>query len=102
MRARTKVDELVELTRRTPLVPIQEAAAKLKMDPLAVERIAKILAKEGVLEISFPLNVMRKPFIKIGKGGAEGLAEKQEAKKAPKVIESYKVQADCLRLTPNF
>ncbi len=59
----TKIDKMVELIRKNPKTTFQELGKPLSMDAANVERIARILENAGVMDIHYPLNPLRKPWI---------------------------------------
>ncbi|MDO8339212.1 MAG: type II/IV secretion system ATPase subunit [Candidatus Burarchaeum sp.] len=91
MLLKTKIDELVGLAQQKKEVSLQDAAAELGMDAAAVERIGRILAKEGIVELLFPLNVMQKPFLKFKQKPVD---EVPMPKSTAKMIETYKVESE--------
>ncbi|VVB98487.1 Type II/IV secretion system protein [uncultured archaeon] len=91
MLVKTTVDELVGLAQQKKQVSLQDAAEALVIDAASVERIFRILAKEGIVELLFPLNVMQKPFLKFLKRPAEAPPAQKSSAKA---LESYKVEAE--------
>jgi len=59
----TKIDKMVEVIGKSKTVGFQELGKALKMDPKAVERVARILEGAGILDVSYPINPFSKPTV---------------------------------------
>lgn len=87
---RTKATELVDVLRKKKKASFGEIAREINWNEKAVEEIAKLLEKKGVIEIDYPANMLSKPTLSL-KNAPE--AEKEE-KMEGKVLKSYKFTVD--------
>ena len=87
---RTKVTELVDVLRKKKKASFGEMAKEINWNEKAVEEIAKLLEKKGVIEVYYPANMLSKPTLSL-----KMAPETEEEKKVEgKIIKSYKFTVD--------
>ena len=97
----TAVDRLLgSIRRRGNLAKFSEIAGDLDTDAKTVERLAKKLEEQGVVEIIYPLNVLQEPKAIIKKEKTP--AEQKLLPKEKKLVESYDISADSVKAKVNI
>ncbi|MEW6329373.1 MAG: type II/IV secretion system ATPase subunit [Candidatus Micrarchaeota archaeon] len=87
---KTKIDELFEFVREKGRASFEEISKKLGWESAVVERVCRVLEKEGFLEVHYPLNVIQPPTVSFKKE----IEEEEEVEKPVEVKEKYTISAD--------
>ncbi|MEM3030495.1 MAG: type II/IV secretion system ATPase subunit [Candidatus Micrarchaeia archaeon] len=87
----TKIDRMMEILEKEKRASFDSLARRLEWSVDVVERVAKVLEGHGVLEISYPINVIQKPSLALRKPvpAPQPLPELTERE-----LESYEISAD--------
>ena len=83
----TKIDKMVEIIGKKKKARFDELGKELRMDPSALERLARILESAGLLDITYPLNPFSRPTVALLK------TKEQEEEEVPsgKKVDSYPI-----------
>jgi flagellar protein FlaI len=87
MLVKTKIDEMIEFCAKKNKTDIKSIAEALNWNATSVEKIGRILAKAGLIEMHYPVNPLELPWISIKK------FEKphQEKEVEGKILEEYDI-----------
>ena len=85
---RTLIDDMVGLVEKKKKIGFVEIAKELKMKPSEIEAIARILEKEGVVDLHYSLSPLSKPWIELKAKGWN----REEEKAGGKVEARYMIE----------
>ena len=83
----TKIDTMVEIIGKKKTARFEELGKELKMDPGAIERIARILESAHLVDINYPLNPFSKPTVVLVKAKEQ----EEELTLSGKKVETYPI-----------
>lgn len=87
---KTKVDEFVDAVREKP-ASLRKLSKKLEISINAVEGIGRMLEKNRIVELHYPINPFQKPFVTFRQLAEE---KKKKEKRRAAVLESYDLISD--------
>lgn len=86
----TSIDSLMEIIQTRKVVTVRDLADQLHWGPIAVERIARLMERRGLVEVQFPATMIQSPRVVFKKA----LPAPKALETQGKVIEGYSFKVD--------
>ncbi len=83
----TKIDDLIKLLREKKSISIEGAAKAIALDPKSLEKIALVLDKQGIIKLTYPINVIEKPSMRL----LDQKKETEDTKPQGNVVDEYQI-----------
>ncbi len=84
---RTKIDDMIKLLKDKKSASLDEIAKAIGLPVQSIEKIAQILDKQGVVKLTYPINVVAKPTVRL----IDAKAEYETTRPAGEVVDEYEI-----------